>query len=189
VPYIFQADCYCDSCGKAIKNHILAECSPEDAERFQDEHQYDSDEFPKWMNSDEESDSPCHCGSHEDCLEAETLPDGSKIGALLSTSLTDYGVEYLREMLTENSNPHVAEFWKAQFSEYGTTRYEIVVGNVGRVYSGFDRREAENKFESYTAYVENPGRGYGETVVMFEDGELTDEYFPTVDFITGEDIV
>jgi hypothetical protein len=189
MPFIFQADCYCDSCGKAIKTRILAECPPADAEHFQDEHQYDSDGFPKWMDSDEESDSPCHCGSHADCLEAETLSDGSKIGALLSTNLTSHGVEYLREMLVENISPPVTEFWKEQFSEYGTTRYEIVVGNVGTVYSGFDRREAENKFESYTAYVETPGRGYGEPVTMFADGELVDEYFPTVDRLTGEDIV
>ena len=189
MPYVFNADYYCNSCGNAIKSSILAEASPIELEDFHRGWGNDADKFPQWMNSDEESDGPCHCGSHEDCLEAETLSDGSKIGVLLSTSLTDYGVEYLREMLTENSNPPVAEFWKEQFSEYGTTRYEIVVGNVGTVYSGFDRREAENKFESYTAYVETPRRGYGETVAMFEDGELTDEYFPTVDFITGEDIV
>lgn len=188
MPYIFNADCYCDSCGNAIKKRILTEASPEDTERFQDEHQYDSDEFPKWMNEDEESDGPCHCGSHEECLEAETLSDGSKIGALLSTYLTNDGVAYLREMLTDNSNPAVSEFWKNQFADYGTILFEVVVGNVGTVHSGWDRREAEQKFEAYTAYVETQGRGYGEIVTLFEDGELSDQYYPTNNHLTEEDI-
>lgn len=116
MPCIYAADTWCDSCGEAIKERLLKDATEEQKADWQDERNYDSDEFPKWMSDDEESDGPQHCGSHGDCLEAEVLPSGHKIGALLSTSLTSHGVEYLKEMAASPaSDPEVIAFWKQQF--------------------------------------------------------------------------
>lgn len=75
MPYIYCADIYCDTCGKAICDSI-----PNNGE-FDDEYNYDSDEFPKYCG-DDEADSPQHCG---DC------------GEFLENGLTADGVEYVRE--------------------------------------------------------------------------------------------
>lgn len=111
--YIYQADCWCNSCGKAICDRIAAEgFAPEDPD---DERTFDSDEYPKYCGEDEESDGPQHCAAMDECLEAEVLSDGSRVGALLSTSLTTYGVDHLKEMVAEGGNPALHEFWKSQF--------------------------------------------------------------------------
>lgn len=111
---IYAADIFCDSCGESIRQRIIAEGkAPQNPE---DETTYDSGEFPKRADDDDESDSPQHCGSHADCLEADTLSDGSKVGKLIGTNLTEAGVEYVRETITEGGL--VAEFWADQFSDY-----------------------------------------------------------------------
>ena len=46
-------------------------------------------------------------------IEAEVLPSGDKIGALLSTSLTADGADYVREAVAEGGE--VAEFWRDAF--------------------------------------------------------------------------
>lgn len=58
-----------------------------------------------------------------------------------------------------------------------TKRYQVCVGNIGVVYSGFNKQLADNGF---LAYVElstcNVGRAGGEPVVMFEDNEIIREF-------------
>lgn len=114
MPSIYCADVWCDACTEAIK----ADChdSKTSPAHPYDETTYDSDEFPKYMPDDSESDTPQHCGSGADCLEAEVLSDGSKIGALLSTTLTDDGIDYVREAVADGGN--VAEFWAIAFADY-----------------------------------------------------------------------
>lgn len=111
---IYQADIYCDSCGDDVRQQITtkgkAPTNPDD------ETSYDSDEYPKRANDDDESDSPQHCGSGETCLEAETLSDGSKVGKLIGTNLTEAGVEYVREAI--EAGGIVADFWAEQFVDY-----------------------------------------------------------------------
>lgn len=109
MPAIYQADCWCDSCAE------LDAKGTGDIDTS-DERSYDSDEYPKYMGDDEESDCPQHCGAHGDCLEAVELPSGRKIGALLSTSLTSDGVEYVREAIKDGGE--VADFWADAFSDY-----------------------------------------------------------------------
>jgi hypothetical protein len=50
-------------------------------------------------------------------------------------------------------------------------RYEVVVGNIGTVYSGSNERQAQ---KDYVEYVEqsktNYGRAAGESVTFFKDG-------------------
>ena len=112
--YIYRADTWCDSCGEAIKSII--EKRGEKPEDTSDERYYDSDEWPKSADGEDETDSPMHCGAHETCLEAEKLTDGSKVGALLGITLTPDGVQYVREAIAEGGL--VAEFWKEQFRDY-----------------------------------------------------------------------
>lgn len=111
---IYAADIFCDSCGDDIRQRITT--SGKAPKNPEDETTYDSGEFPKCANDDDETDSPQHCGSGEDCLEAETLSDGSKIGKLIGTNLTEEGVEYTREQIA--SGGLVAEFWADQFGDY-----------------------------------------------------------------------
>lgn len=106
--YIYNADIFCDSCGKAIKKRIKKEGkAPADP---RDETSYDSDEYPKWGSNNDEADSPQHCGSHEDCLEAIELPSGRKIGELIGDSLTTDGVQYVRDEHLTNPT-EVTELW------------------------------------------------------------------------------
>lgn len=85
-----------------------------------DEHTYDSDDYPKYMSDDDASDSPMHCGSHETCLEAITLPSGRKVGALLG-GLTEEGVRYVEEYVEEqHGDPsEVTELWVEHFRSAG----------------------------------------------------------------------
>jgi len=111
--YIYCADIYCDSCGEAIRERITREgFAPADPD---DERSYDSDEFPKRAGDDEESDIPTNCGAHEDCLEADTLPSGDKIGKQFGELTTD-GVAYLKEAIEEGGE--VAEFWADHYEAY-----------------------------------------------------------------------
>lgn len=109
--YIFQADCFCDDCGAEIKKRLDGEGkTPSDPENYRS---FDSDDYPKYADDDDSSDSPQHCGSHEDCLNAEVLPSGRKIGCLISNNLTEAGVEYVKEKVAEGGE--VADFWREQF--------------------------------------------------------------------------
>lgn len=51
-----------------------------------------------------------------------------------------------------------------------TTTYEVVVGNVGTVYDGENRDEAQAAFDAYVEQSKNTegSRAYGEYVTMFE---------------------
>ena len=110
--YIYDADLWCNSCGEDIVARLTSEGkAPTNPD---DEHSFDSGEFPKAVGDPGESDCPSHCGGGEECLEAEILPGGRKIGALLSTSLTSDGVEYVKEAVANGGE--VAEFWREQFS-------------------------------------------------------------------------
>jgi hypothetical protein len=59
--------------------------------------------------------------------------------------------------------------------------YEIIVGNIGSVYSGPSKREANRAFREYVDQSKSGyGRASGEEVTMFCDGETVKEYFPKV---------
>ena len=117
--YIYAADIFCDACGEAIRKEIIEE----DTQRYtrlapadpDDETSYDSGDFPKLCGDDEESDCPQNCGSGENCLEADVLPSGHKIGKQFGSLSLD-GVDYLKEAIEEGGE--VAEFWADFYSEY-----------------------------------------------------------------------
>ena len=114
MPAIYQADTWCDSCADSIRQQLNPNNLP-----IGGENEYDSDEYPKHMEEDEEGDTPQHCGSGETCLEAETLPSGAKIGKLLSRTLTDDGVEYVKGYILGGGGNEVANWWKQEFEEAG----------------------------------------------------------------------
>ena len=121
--YIYQADVWCDRCGKEICERIQAEGhAPEDPD---DEGSFDSDEYPKRGEDEEETDSPQHCAAHGDCLDAIEMGDGTKIGCLIGTTLTTDGVEYVKEAIREalekgeDEKSSVAlAIWRKAFSDY-----------------------------------------------------------------------
>lgn len=78
--YIFQADIYCESCGKGLMMEIP---KPAHAAR-DDESTYDSDEWPKGPYGDGggEADCPQHCGM---------------CGLFLDNSLTEDGSTYVKQ--------------------------------------------------------------------------------------------
>ncbi len=112
--FIYAADLWCDSCGRAIRKQLRRQGqAPADPKT---ETSYDSDEFPKFAADSGESDCPQHCGAGEDCLEAIELPSGRKVGALLSTELTGDGVRYTQEAIAAGGE--VAELWAGEFAHY-----------------------------------------------------------------------
>ncbi len=61
--------------------------------------------------------------------------------------------------------------------------YQIIVGNIGTVHDGHNKRDAER---AYRAYVADSRSGTGpagnEPVVLMQDGEPLKEHKPPVDF-------
>jgi len=143
---IYAADIYCDDCVEDIKNRIASELFNGDFNSDMighvdtasypglmtvqdyrdeldntDEREYDSDQYPKNCSDDEESDSPLHCGSHDDCLDPTELSDGSKVGHFFENSLTSDGEAYVIEAVREGGL--VSDLWKGcydylDFEEY-----------------------------------------------------------------------
>ena len=99
MPYIYDADLWCDDCGKGFIDDIhKAGTAPADPN---DEYSYDSDDYPKYVGDAGESDSPHHCAAGMCCINAITLSDGSKVGALITEELTEEGREYVRQAIKE----------------------------------------------------------------------------------------
>lgn len=114
---IYQADVWCDDCANLIREELAAKGkAPEDPD---DETTFDSDEYPKRADDDESSDTPQHCASGEECINAVELPDGTKVGVLFG-ELTNDGIEYVKEAVADGGL--VAELWKDHYESAG---YEI----------------------------------------------------------------
>ena len=103
--YMYMSDLWCDSCVKDIKKCL-------DREEVEDT-TGDTDDYPQSVNDDGESDCPQHCAAGEECLNAEVLPSGQKIGCLIGTNLTSDGMEYVRDAVAKGGE--VAEFWSREF--------------------------------------------------------------------------
>ena len=55
--------------------------------------------------------------------------------------------------------------------------YEVLVGNIGKVWQGTNQLECEGVFNTYKAQSEsNYGRAAGEDVTIWRDGELIWEF-------------
>ena len=93
--YIYQASVYCEDCSKRIISE-LSEMGISDTG--------DSDDYPQgpYPDGGGEADCPNHC---DFC------------GLFLENSLTDDGVEYVREALSENPQGDVIKEWQAYYGE------------------------------------------------------------------------
>lgn len=99
--YMYQAALYCESCGHDIEARLARP----------DTDLWDSDSYPVSYADAGESDSPSHCDSGAECLEAIQIPfHRGKSGALLDGTLTEYGEQYV----AETCGP-VGNFWRRVF--------------------------------------------------------------------------
>lgn len=105
--YIYAADVYCVKCGRDIRQRLTEQGLRPDNPH--DETAYDSDEYPKGPDNVDESDSPQHCGSGDDCLDALEL-NGVKYGKFLENPLTSEGIEYVKESHVERPTD-LTEMW------------------------------------------------------------------------------
>lgn len=111
--YVYQADKWCDDCGKAIAHRLIDEGeSPDDPG---DESSFDSGDFPKGPYPDDDpADSPYHCGAGDDCLDPIELSNGRKVGAIVS-GLTEDGKKYALNKIREKPDDPLMELWLEHF--------------------------------------------------------------------------
>ena len=124
--FIYCADVYCDDCGNAIRHRLTDEGkAPADPAN---EWSYESDDFPKCANDDDESDTPQHCAVGENCINAIRIGDSGndRVGFLFG-ELTYDGIAYVEDSINEanrDSNTWsraVVGFWYQHYSEHGYT--------------------------------------------------------------------
>ena len=133
--YVYAGDIYCDGCAALIKREVAIgiyggnglvvgpDCdgyyeyeTVDDVVDYLDsldERDYDSGDYPKYGSDDEACDSPQHCGSGPDCVNAIELSDGSKCGDLIGNDLTADGVEYVKDAV--RAGGVVADLWRDEF--------------------------------------------------------------------------
>ena len=109
---IWQADVWCDDCADSIRNRLWAESDDgptysnradwEESVGYDDERSYDSGEYPKRCDDDEECDCPQHCAAGLKCINAESLSCGYKFGYFFGNSLTDEGEDYVKDSVKED---------------------------------------------------------------------------------------
>jgi len=60
--------------------------------------------------------------------------------------------------------------------------FEVIVGNIGNVYTGSFRGDAYNRFNTYIQQSkDNYGRAAGENVTMFRNNEIVKEFIGAID--------
>lgn len=135
--YIFNGECYCEDCGKRMSRQMLKTAVQdiikkltgrirldEEDELYTNEvvsiltpHINDTfastDKWPEEVPNAPETDVPEHCVRGDRCMSAEILSDNTKVGALLSGSLTATGREYVQK--SQFKRPALAAFWKQRF--------------------------------------------------------------------------
>lgn len=108
--YVYQADCWCDDCGEEIIEQIKKKAK-DLGERI---HKDDSDKFPHhYLAEYDEADSPKHCASGGECLNAEVFNLGDtdyRVGQFLENPLTTDGIEYVKDEHKNNKN-ELTQFW------------------------------------------------------------------------------
>jgi len=122
--YIYQADVWCDACGEKIRKELTAQGdAPEDVE---DESTYDSDNFPKRYDAEnEESDGPENCADGK-CADVGKGRDAREYGTFLENQLTVQGYENLQNMLNKHGKTlpdHAREWAKFYGFEYSENEY------------------------------------------------------------------
>ena len=119
--YVYQADVWCDKCGEHIKTELEREGeAPDDTE---DESSFDSDEYPKYYDAEnEESDGPQNCADGR----CGGFNNGHGYGTFLENQLTSEGYKYLKGMLDGHGAtlPEFAREWAEYYQfEYHSNEY------------------------------------------------------------------
>ena len=121
---IYQADVWCNGCADLIQERVASELWSDrftavcpdgtpvaefdlyndlvDYLNLMDGWLYDSGDYPKGCNDDEESDCPQHCAAGADCCEPEVCSDGSKYGYFFGNPLTIDGEDYVKEAVNKD---------------------------------------------------------------------------------------
>lgn len=127
MPFIYQADVWCDECGKRICEQ-LAQAGKAPANPS-DESSFDSDDYPKRYDADAaQADSPQNCasGSWPGCdfntrHGRNSASDGvtATYGKFLENGLTEAGYKYLQAILNKHGAtlPEFAQQW-ADFYQF-----------------------------------------------------------------------
>ena len=106
--YAYNAALWCDSCGKAIKDELDKQGAGDNGS---------TDDYPQYADEDNSStDSPSHCDAGPECLEADSLSDGTKVGALIGEQLTTDGEDYVREAIA-GGGLVATELWSAEWPD------------------------------------------------------------------------
>ena len=94
--YIYQADIYCADCAKNYRQHLIQNCNKDTG---------DSDQFPQgpYENGGGEADCPQHCGN---------------CNMFLENSLTEYGENELKILLSRPASNGIAEIIHAEYKQY-----------------------------------------------------------------------
>lgn len=120
MPFIYNADIYCDDCGQKICDELkAANKAPADTSN---ESLWDSDDYPKYAEP-EATDTPQHCGCGSKCINRFRVgakgnivkTGGTLVGDLITEELTSYGVQYVVEA-NDRGNP-LARYWANVFDE------------------------------------------------------------------------
>jgi hypothetical protein len=83
-------------------------------------------------------------------------------------------LESIAEQLIEEAAESMAQ---DDTEGVGSGRYSVVVGNIGTVYDGDSRVRARHNYDTYVAdSKDGHGRAAGESVTLFEDGEIIAEH-------------
>ncbi len=95
----------------------------------------------------------------------------------------DYGMDVADWLVERNKNEQGdEEKWREKNpapkrSQVSRSKYEVTVGNIGRVHDGDSFSEAHAVFKEYVQMSSDGyGRASGEEVVIWEDGEPIDEF-------------
>src|SRR5437870_2158559 len=105
--YVYQAALLCEDCGVKARLELTAAAkAPADPD---DEGSYDSDDFPKgpYPGGGGEADSPQHCDSGTECVNALVCRHGThELGAFLENDLTAEGLVALADTIREDEHRH-----------------------------------------------------------------------------------
>ena len=100
--------------------------------------------------------------------EDETVEASAKVKALRATA------ELIKSLSIDNN---IEDKFMKKKTNAMTEAYEVIVGNIGTVYSGDDMAEAKSTYESYVADSKaDYGRAGGEDVTLMVDGEPDSDY-------------
>lgn len=121
--FIYCADIWCEDCGNEIRRRLTRDGkAPAD---LTDEWSYDSDDFPKYVDEDEEADIPQHCAADVACINGIRI-DEDVVG-LLFGELTSDGMTYVEDAIDsinrdDNTwDKSLVGFWYRHYTDRGYT--------------------------------------------------------------------